>query len=163
MKRFQTSIKSLMQAQKQYKDENGNKAIFLSDWDSDYKSIKIPNMIYNNCDELKLQQYYFWTDECNYKENVQNFFSSQFHHNLSMDTFTIGSNGTSCIMLSLMALKELGKQCALIITPIYFSTLNLLDELDFNVIQFRLSNKNNFEIDNNELEKVIMNNKIELE
>ena len=158
MRRYQTSIKSLIKAKKDYQNINGGiEPIFLSDWDSDYSSVKIPHLMYNETDLSDLQKYYFWTDEENYRSYIQSFFSEHFSKSISTDCFTIGSNGTSSIMLALTALKEAGKRCALILTPIYFSTLNLLDELDFDVIEFKLTMKNNFDVDIEKLENTIVN------
>ncbi len=160
MRRYQTSIKSLMQARTAYCKKNGVEPIFLSDWDSDYRNIQIPNLMYYT-QPSNLQKYYFWTDEENYRINIQNFFSKNFSQLISKDCFTIGSNGTSSIMLSLTALKESGKQRALVLTPTYFSTLNLLDKLDFDVVEYDLTMRNNFSINVEKLENIIIQNKID--
>lgn len=146
MRRYYTSIKSLMQARFDFQKERGIEPIFLSDWDSDYNSIHMPNLAFNNACLADVQKYYFWTDEEGYRTTIQSFFFNQFSKSILKECFTIGSNGTSSMMLALMALKEAGKHRALIVTPVYFSTLNLLDELDFDVVEYRLSTSNNFTI-----------------
>ena len=79
MRRYQTSIKSLIKAKKDYQNINGGiEPIFLSDWDSDYSSVKIPCLMYNETDLSDLQKYYFWTDEENYRSYIQSFFSEHF-------------------------------------------------------------------------------------
>ena len=162
MRRYQTSIKALMTAKTQYQITTGNAPIFLSDWDSDYNSVQMPTLKIDNSSLSAMQKYYFWTDEWNFRESIQNFFTSQYNYSLSTDKFAIGTNGTASIMLALTALKEAGKRCALIITPIYFSTLNLLDELEFEVVEFNLSPKNDFVIDAQAIEQTIINNRVDV-
>lgn len=163
MRRYNTSIKELIQAKNLYKKENSNKEpIFLSDWDPDYSYIQIPHLYYNSNTPIDLQRYYFWTDESEYRSNIQNFFLKQFAKEIAKESFTIGSNGTSSIMLALTALKESGRKCALIVTPTYFSTLNLLDELDYEVVEYPLSMENNFKVDINKIEHLIKHSKIDI-
>lgn len=161
MRRYYTSIKSLMQARNAFQQKKGIAPIFLSDWDSDYNSIHMPNLAFNNACLADVQKYYFWTDEEGYRDTIQSFFSNQFSQSILKECFTIGSNGTSSIMLTLTALKEMGKHRALIITPIYFSTLNLLDELDFDVVEYRLSANNNFTIQMDVLEDFIIQQNVD--
>ena len=161
MRRYQTSIKALMTAKTQYQTKTGNDPIFLSDWDSDYTSIQMPTLKINSSLSA-LQKYYFWTDEWNFRESIQVFFTRQYNYSLSTDEFAIGTNGTASIMLALTALKEAGKRCALIVTPVYFSTLNLLDELEFNVVEFNLSSKNDFVIDTQAIELAIIKNRVDV-
>ena len=146
MRRYNTSIKSITQARSSYFHETGTSPIFLSDWDSDYNSIHMPNLALNSVQLSDVQKYYFWTDEEGYRDTIQNFFSNQYSISLQKDSFTIGSNGTSGIMLTLSSLKEAGRHSALVVTPVYFSTLNLLDELDFNVVEYRLCASDNFSL-----------------
>lgn len=161
MKRYYTSIKSLMQARNAFQKERGIAPIFLSDWDSDYNSIHMPNLAFNNACLADVQKYYFWTDEEGYRASFQSFFSNQFSQTILKERFTIGSNGTSSVMLTLTALKEAGKNRALILTPIYFSTLNLLDELNYDVVEYRLSAINNFTIQMDVLEDSIIKRDID--
>lgn len=161
MRRYNTSIKSLMEAKNAYQTKRGVAPIFLSDWDSDYNSIQMPNLAYNNARLEDVQKYYFWTDEEGYRDSIQTFLSSHFAHTLSKECFTIGSNGTSSLMLTLTALKEAGKHRALILTPIYFSTLNLLDELDYDVVEYRLSANNNFIVQIDILENTIIKQEVD--
>lgn len=156
MRRYYTSIKSLMQARNTFQKKSGITPIFLSDWDSDYNSIHMPNLAFNNACLADIQKYYFWTDEEGYRDTIQSFFLNQFSQSILKECFTIGSNGTSSVMLTLTALKEAGKHRALIITPIYFSTLNLLDQLEFDVVEYKVSACNNFTIQMDVLEDSII-------
>lgn len=123
MKRYQTSIKSLIQAKVKYQSDNGVEPIFLSHWDSDHDSVMIPNLKFDIVNLLDMQKYYFWTDEENFKEYVQKFFLQQFAAELSSDKFTIGSNGTSSLMLALASLKELKKNIYLLLLLFIFRYL----------------------------------------
>lgn len=162
MRRFQTSIKTLMQARTDYLQEKGISPIFLSDWDSDYSRIKMPAIQALKPSQPDLQKYYFWTDEEQYRTYIKNYIEQSFHVTLSQDNFAIGSNGTSCLMLALAALRESGKKHALIVTPIYFSTLNLLDELNYDVTIFTLSSEDNFNVDTSTLKTVISKRSIDV-
>lgn len=64
-------------------------------------------------------------------------------------------------MIAMSALKEKGIQKILIFTPIYFSILNILDEMDFEVAEYNLSCENSFKIDFNKLENTVQTNNIE--
>lgn len=161
MRRFETSIKELMKAKNSYILEHGNEPIFLSNWDSDAKSISIPDFDYNLVKE-DAQKYYYFTDEINNKRYFNTFYQHNFNSSLDDDNFTIASNGTSCLMLSLIALKEMELNNVLITTPIYFSTLNLLDEFNYNVDRFNLSSKNNYKIDLQKLEDDIKKKNIQI-
>ena len=141
MRRYDTSIKTILQKKNRYLQETGASPVFLSDWDSDYNSIRMPSLNYHNICLSDVQKYYFWTDEEGYRDTVQTFLYSQFSLSTCKDEFTIGSNGTSSIMLALTALKETGNHRALVLTPVYFSTLNMLDALNFDVVEIRLSDK----------------------
>lgn len=162
MKRFNTSIKKLIEAKNNYFLNHGKEAIFLSNWDCNERYINIPNFDYSISRE-EAQKYYFLTDEINNKEHFQKFYEENFNESLNMDGFTIASNGTSSLMLSLMALKEMQLDNVLITTPIYFSTLNLLDELNYqNITYYNLSSKNDYTIDLQKLECCIKNNRIQI-
>ena len=161
MRRYNTSIKKIMQARSTFYQETGTNPIFLSDWDTDFNSINMPSFSLNSVQLSDVQKYYFWTDEEGYRDNVQNYFFDQYSISIQKDSFTIGSNGTSSIMLTLASLKEAGRHCALVLTPVYFSTLNLLDELNFNVVEYRLHASDNFSLCIDTIEKYIITNSVD--
>lgn len=161
MRRYNTSIKAIMQARSAFYQETGTRPIFLSDWDSDYNSIHMPNLSLNSVQLSDVQKYYFWTDEEGYRDTIQSCFSNQYSVSIQKDSFTIGSNGTSSIMLTLASLKEAGRHCALVVTPVYFSTLNLLDELDFDVVEYRLHSSDDFALCIETVEKFIITNSVD--
>lgn len=146
MRRYDTSIKQLMLARKNYFSQTGRSPIFLSDWDSELDQVVIPTIPLNVTND-EMHKYYFWTDEENFRTRFKSFFEKVFAENLDINSFAIGANGTSCLALSLMALKEIGIKKAMIVTPIYFSTLNLLDMLEFDVDEYPLQSDMNFTID----------------
>lgn len=161
MRRYNTSIRAITQARSAYFQETGTSPIFLSDWDADYNSIHMPSLTLNSVQLSDVQKYYFWTDEEGYRGAIQKFFSNQYSISLQKDSFTIGSNGTSGIMLTLSSLKEAGRHNALVVTPVYFSTLNLLDELDFNVVEYRLCASDNFSLNGDILENYFVSNSVD--
>lgn len=161
MRRYETSIKELMIARNNYEQTSKEAPVFLSNWDSDFESIKMPALDFNDLTNRAIQKYYFWTDEENYKTNIIEYFKKTFSNDILPESFTIASNGTSSLMVTMYALKEKGVQKVLIFTPMYFSILNLLDEMDFEVVEYNLSYENSFEIDFENLERVIQTNNIE--
>lgn len=48
MKRFDTSIKKLMEAQTNYNFSHRNKAIFLSDWNAELDRVMYPSFEFGN-------------------------------------------------------------------------------------------------------------------
>ncbi|MCM1297481.1 MAG: pyridoxal phosphate-dependent aminotransferase [Muribaculaceae bacterium] len=163
MKRFNTSIKELMEAQKDYNSSCKEKAIFLSDWNAELEKVMYPSFdlgkeLYN---KSAIGNYHYWTDELNYKSHFQQCFQDLFHAKLSNDNFLIGNNGSSAIMLSLMALKELGIDKILAFTPIYYSVIKLFEMLDYQMYRFDLKIENDFEINVEQLEDEIVRNNIE--
>lgn len=163
MKRFNTSIKRLMEAQKDYNSSHKEKAIFLSDWDVELEKVIYPSFDFGT--ELHsrsaIGNYHYWTDELNFKSHFRQYFQDVFHTALSNDSFLIGSNGSSSIMLSLMALKELGIDKILAFTPIYYSAIKLFDMLGYQMYRFDLEIENDFKISIERLEDEIIRNNIE--
>lgn len=106
--------------------------------------------------------YHYWTDELNYKTHYQQYFQDVFHNPLNNDNFLIGNNGSSSIMLSLMALKELGVGKILAFTPIYYSAIKLFEMLDYQMYRFDLNIENDFDINIEQLEDEIVRNNIEV-
>lgn len=163
MKRFNTSIKRLMEAQKDYNFSHRDKAIFLSDWNADLERVMYPSFDFGKelYSRSAIGNYHYWTDELNYKSHFQQCFQDLFHTTLSNDNFLIGNNGSSSIMLSLMALKELGVDKLLAFTPIYYSAIKLFEMLDYQMYRFDLKIENDFEINLKQLEDEIVRNNIE--
>lgn len=161
MRRYETTIKELINARNNYEKISKKKTVFLSDWDANFESIKMPKISFDEVTNHAIQKYYFWTDEENYKRNIIDYFKRTFSFEIPSETFTIAANGTSSLMIAMSALKEKGIQKILIFTPIYFSILNILDEMDFEVAEYNLSCENSFKIDFNKLENTVQTNNIE--
>lgn len=160
MKRFKTSIKKLVDAERNYR----GKSIFLSNWDAELETISLPSVDFQNKlhNKTTIGSYYYWTDELNYKTYFQNYFQQEYGINLSKERFLISSNGSSSIMLSLMALKELTFNKVLAFTPIYFSTINLFELLGYQMYRFDLDVTKDFSFLTEDLENKIEENNIEI-
>lgn len=163
MRQFDTSIKKIMDAKTYYNSTHYEKAIFLSNWDVSIDTSPYALLLNNNLSEYisETNSYYYWTDEYNYTTYFKDYFEKKYDYTIDLNSFLIGANGTSAIFLSLAALKELSISRILIFTPIYFSTLNLLEMLNFQVFRFDLKIENDFKVDFEQLEFYIKNNKIE--
>ncbi len=120
MRRYETSIKELMIARNNYEQTSKEAPVFLSNWDSDFESIKMPALDFNDLTNRAIQKYYFWTDEENYKTNIIEYFKKTFSNDILPESFTIASNGTSSLMVTMYALKEKGVQKVLIFRAVLF-------------------------------------------
>lgn len=159
MRRFETSIKELINAKNKYILSTGKNPIFLSDWDVDFNEITYPRLNLNITNE-EAHKYYYWTDELNYKKHFKSFIKETYGVDISKNDFALSSNGTSSLFLAVMALKEKGIKNFLVFTPVYFTLLNLLDALDLNCYIYSLPlepHKINFE----EIKAIIKQNNIE--
>ena len=164
MRQFDTSIKLLMEAKREYNLSHKEQAIFLSDWDVEVDTkpygILLNDDIVNSYNS-NINSYYYWTDEHGYSPIFANYYKQRFNQSISLDNFLIGNNGTSSIMLSMIALSELSVNRILVFTPVYFSTLNLLEMLKFQIYRYDLEIENDFQINFEKLEEYIRNNRIE--
>lgn len=162
MRQFNTSIKKIMNEKKLYGELHNNDPIFLSNWDvpvdiAPYNLLYSSSQLVNEISDI--YSYYYWTDEHNYSKFFKKFYIHQFGEDIT--NFLIGSNGTSSIMLSLIALSELGINRILVFTPVYFSTLNILEMLKLQIFRYDLKFENNFNVVYESLEQYIIQNRIE--
>lgn len=162
MRQFDTSIKILIEEKNKYNLNHNDEVIFLSNWDVsvDVKPYRL--IFYNYPINEQFNSYYYWTDEQGYALYFSDFYKNSYNKTLNSESFLIGNNGTSSIMLSLLALTELNIERVLVFTPIYFSTLNLLEMLNMHVFRYDLSITNDFQINMDALETFIKKNKIEV-
>lgn len=164
MRQFNTSIKLLMESKNEYDLTHKEQSIFLSDWDVEVDTKPYSILLNNdliNIPSSNVNSYYYWTDEHGYAPLFANYYRQKFNQSINLDTFLIGNNGTSSIMLSMIALSELSINRVLVFTPVYFSTLNLLEMLNFQIYRYDLKIEDNFQINFEKLEEYIENNRIE--
>lgn len=164
MRQFNTSIKLLMESKNEYDLTHKEQSIFLSDWDVEVDTKPYSMLLNNdliNIPSSNVNSYYYWTDEHGYAPLFANYYRQKFNQSINLDTFLIGNNGTSSIMLSMIALSELSINRVLVFTPVYFSTLNLLEMLNFQIYRYDLKIEDNFQINFEKLEEYIENNRIE--
>lgn len=164
MRQFNTSIKLLMESKNEYDLTHKEQSTFLSDWDVEVDTkpygILLNNDVVNPCSS-NINSYYYWTDEHGYAPLFASYYKQKYNQIINLDTFLIGNNGTSSIMLSMIALGELSINRILVFTPVYFSTLNLLEMLKFQIYRYDLKMEDNFQINFEELDEYIRNNRIE--
>ncbi len=164
MRQFDTSIKKLMEEKNKYNQNHDDEAVFLSTWDVTVNT-KPYGILFNDnnliFDKVNFNNYYYWTDEYKYSLFFEDYYVTQFKQNIDSNTFLIGNNGTSSIMLSMISLMELSINRILVFTPVYFSSLNLLEMLKVQIFRYDLNIENNFQLDIDYLEKYIKNNRIE--
>lgn len=157
---YNTSIKRIISAKQDYVQRHGQEPLFLSDWDAAFEMVHMPNFDYTVSLADK-QKYYYWTDEGGFRNSFCEFYQHSFKQEICTNSFVICSNGTSSIMLSAMALRELGVSKIMVCTPSYFSTLNILEKLDYSISEYPLDFKTEFQIDTQDLEKQIILNQVQ--
>jgi len=149
-----------MAASQEYLQQYGHTPVFLSDWDADPELADIPHIDFSTQHEEE-RPYYYWTDEGGFRDTFVHFCSEAFGLSVDPASFTIASNGTSSILLTLMGLRELDVTNLLVFTPVYFSTLNILEKLNFNVIEHSLQFGDDFKIDFDLLKQQIQEHKVQ--
>ncbi len=139
--------------------EKNSNNIFLSDWN---KQPCIPN--FNQTiskkalkDTLENINEYFFIDEM---DNLKKWFCGQIVSNekinLMSTYFAIAPNGTSCAMLSLQALNMDEGLRPILLTPIYFSYINLLKSMGTNIEYYQIIKDGHLYINYLELTDIIV-------
>lgn len=138
--------------------EKSSSNIFLSDWN---KPPCIPNFDQTISkkalkDTLKNINQYFFIDEM---ENLKKWFCRQIISSEKIDVvpsyFAITSNGTSSAMLSLQALNMTEGIRSILLTPVYFSYINLLKLIGANIEYYQIIKNGNLDINYLELIDII--------
>lgn len=139
--------------------EKNSNNIFLSDWN---KPPCIPN--FNQTiskkalkDTLENINKYFFIDEM---ENLKKWFCGQIVSkekiNLMPTYFAIAPNGTSCAMLSLQTLNMDEGLRPILLTPIYFSYINLLKSMGTDIEYYQIIKDGHLYINYLELTDIII-------
>ena len=137
MRRFETSIKPLLDARSNYIAKLGRQPLFLSDWDTSLDEIVMPSQN-PHVSTKDVHPYYYWTDEQNNKSSFIQYVHSSHGIKMNEEEIALATNGTASLFVTFMALKELNIKNVLILTPVYFTTLNIMDYFDFNVSLFQV-------------------------
>ncbi len=141
---------------KKYKKANQLNPFFLSDWNSDneftffppYSFFKLEKDDYSEF-SYKFSEDLIWVKEClksKYPVSKKDW---------SLNNYSIGINSTNSIYLSIRSLIEQGKNRFLIITPIYYSIIDTLNDFKKNITFYHLIDKERFLIDFKVLENIV--------
>lgn len=160
LKKIDTSIDFIYEEQYKSKEK-----LFLSTWDIELNEIeKTPFLISKiekgACINNDYYKYFFWNDQ-GLKEHFQKYIKKI--HNISIEPkkFTISTNGSSAIYMSLSILRR-KFQNVCIISPNYFTSINILNELKFNIYYESIIERGEFHFNSKKFKKELFDNKIEL-
>ncbi len=155
--RYDTSIDNLYDTY-----IKNNNAIFISNWDIDYDLIDCNANLINKINENSIAdnnifKYYFWTDDFKIKKIFCDFLKNIYNEVILEDNVTITSNGTSSLFLSLIVLRKKIKNVC-VLSPNYFTTINVLFDLNFKVYNEQIIESNAYKLNVNFAREVVENN-----
>lgn len=130
LNRADTNIDKLIESY-----NNAPSSFFLSTWNCEIiEDFKDPQLICSIIEQSNknnaLYKYFFW-DELDKKKFIS-FCTHKYNVVIPADNLTLASNGTSSIFLTLRYLRQTHKNVC-ILTPNYFTTINLLFDFNYNV------------------------------
>lgn len=134
--------------------EKNHNNIFLSDWNKPHCIPNFDQTISQKAlkDSLENINEYFFIDEM---ENLKKWFCKQFISSEKIEVmpnyFAITSNGTSSAMLSLQTLNMTESIRPILLTPIYFSYINLLKSMGTDIEYYQIIKDGNLNINYLEL------------
>jgi bifunctional pyridoxal-dependent enzyme with beta-cystathionase and maltose regulon repressor activities len=154
----------IYQELKNYELTNKTNPYFISSWDCDPKMVSYPKNIIANSFELDGMDfsYKFSEDLIWVKERLLAHWLPNGGTSLSEDNISLGNNATSSIYLGLLALINQKKHRFLIITPSYYSIIDTLLDFDKNVSFYHLSDTDAFEVDTEEIRRIVRAQYIEV-
>lgn len=131
--------------------------LFPSNWEIDIQNTKLPvELLDSGYSSYRNKSHnYFFMDEIISEKKAIESAAKRYNIPLASESISICGNGTTAIFLSLKALNDSGIKRFLIITPVYFTTLNNLRELDISLCYYHLREENSYQIDFLELCRVI--------
>ena len=146
-----------------YESKFKKEPFFISSWDYDDAITVLPNNLIGQCSEINMSDFHykFSEDMIALKELTKDF---QNKENIIWETnnFAITANATTSLYLTLLTLIKQGKKRFLLLTPIYYSIIDTLQDFNKNITFFHLTDANNFQIDIEELTTVIRQQFIEV-
>ena len=114
----------------------GSSSVFLSDWNAQDESHGIERTLISRAlsEAESVADKYFFIDEFQeVKAWLSNVFASTSSCITSADNFAVSSNGTATIFLVLYLLNKQNKLKVLLLTPIYFSYIKLLNDMSASI------------------------------
>jgi aspartate/methionine/tyrosine aminotransferase len=143
-----------------------SETIFLSGWDKEPSIMNISPLVIATAANGYINKYnsYFFMSECDGIK--KDFFSDILFPssiNLSADNIAIAPNGTSAIFLSILSIKnKFNISNVLLISPIYFSIINVIQMLNMNLYYYKVNIHDSDIFNFDKLKSFIINKKIEL-
>lgn len=150
---YESDITDLLNECHKYEIQSGKPVLFLSDWDIDSK-IQLPPLDFRPSKKY-LRNYQFWTNDDSERAVFQQFVSQAQDITISQDEFLVASNGTAALSLTLQIFYDMELRHALVVTPAYFTVLEKLYKLNFEVTEFPLSLLSSFHFDIDAFDELI--------
>lgn len=140
-----TNIDNLIQ-----RYENIENVFFLSDWNKPSYLPEFNPYISETAmkEAFKNSSKYFFMDEI---KELKQWFCDQIslteHINITSSNFTVASNGTTSALLVLQTLNKHTRIKSILLTPIYFSYINLLKDMNIDIEYYPIVFKGKLNID----------------
>lgn len=136
-----------------YKQETSNNPVFISDWDTLNDKAEYPRQFIRNSLDIDVQNtfIYSFSDE---QEAIKALITAQLD-NITAEHVAITISATAAIYLSLLSLYRSGIKCFVVLTPVYYSIIETLNELGLEIHYFDLTDQNNFKLDIEQIRSLI--------
>ena len=152
-----TSIDDLLQ--------KGSTSIFLSGWSKQDEAYGVKRSLLSNAlseSENNADEYLFIDEMQEVKTWLSDVITETTTYKVDPANFAISSNGTATIFLILYNLHKHNKLKALLLTPIYFSYIKLLNDFSVDIEFLQIVHNGSIVINYDELTKIIKANGINL-
>jgi aspartate/methionine/tyrosine aminotransferase len=139
--------------------------VFLSNWNKTEEVLCLDEALINNAfNEAKNEadKYFFIDESGKLKTWLSSAFSKINIHNTHPNNFALSSNGTATIFLILHILSTQGKLSVILLSPIYFTYIKLLNNLPAKIEYIQIIHDGELNLNFNELEKIIKTNNTNL-
>jgi aspartate/methionine/tyrosine aminotransferase len=143
----------------------GSNSIFLSDWSKQDGVHLIERSLITKAfheAEKSVDEYHFIDETYDLKLWLSGVFNGVSSCLVTPGNFAISSNGTISIFLILHILKKFHSLNVLLLSPIYFSYINLLNDLSAKIQYLQIVHDGKIVFDFDALEHVVVSNQINL-
>jgi aspartate/methionine/tyrosine aminotransferase len=148
---------------KEYVKRNNKEPVFISDWDVINTDAKYPTSIIKsslNKSEQSACKYLFADEQVESKESILYLLKSN-DVKANIDNITLTISATASLYLTLLSLHKKKIKRFLVFTPVYYSILDTLNDIQATITYFPLVDKNNFQVDLKKLSEIINEQQIE--
>ena len=147
----------------EFVSRNQRKPHFISDWDISNTLAQFPNTMIEQS-LLRSQKssfnYLFADEQVENKLQMVELFKANGVH-IDIGKITMNSSATASLYLSLLSLSKRGIKRFLVFTPVYYTILDTLRDLNTSIIYFPLYDSNEFKVDLAQIEEIVSTQEID--